>query len=110
MKKLQGPKVEEIFNISVGGKFVALNMMSCDVDSRRKHYSCVTSTVQKVLVQQRKKKQSWVTKGNLHLYDQRMRLKKQRKGSLNAAFEYKAVNSDISKWIKAGRKKEQYAV
>ena len=62
LKKLKDPKIEEVFQARVGGKFAALYVLDSDVDTLANSLKeGPLSTAEEVLGRQRKKIQPWVT-------------------------------------------------
>ena len=94
------------------GKFVALCVLDSDVDNLT--YSLKEgqlSTAEEVLGKRRKKIQPWVTNEVLDLCDQRRQLKQQKYKSTEAGLEYRKVNREVRKKMKAAKKgwiEEQY--
>ena len=86
------------------GKFVALCVLDSDVDNLT--YSLkegLLSTAEEVLGKRRKKIQPWVTKEVLDQCDQRRQLKQQKYTNTEAGLEYRKVNIEVRKRMKAAK-------
>ena len=96
----------------VGGKFATLCVLDSDVDIIANSLKeGLLSTDEEVLERQRKKIQPWVTNEVLDLCDQRRQLKQQKYKSTEAGLEYRKVNREVRKKMKAAKKgwiEEQY--
>ncbi|PVD36463.1 hypothetical protein C0Q70_03447 [Pomacea canaliculata] len=101
LQRLQEASVAEIFMATAGGKFFALNLMECDVNTLSGNIKEVLlSTAQEVQGRQRKTKQQWVTNDILALCAERRVLEREMKSKLEAVTKYKEVNCAIKKGMK----------
>ena len=80
--------------VKVGGKFAAF----CILDSLKER---LLSTLEEVHGRQRKKVQPWVTNKVMDLGDQRRQLKQHKYTSTEAELEYRKVNREVRKKMKA---------
>ena len=89
----------------MGGKFAALFVLDSGVETLAK---CVKewllSTAEQVLGRQRKKIQPWVTSKVLDVCNQRQHLKQQKYTSTEAELEYRKVNREVWKKMKAAKR------
>ena len=76
LEKLKDPKIPEVFQAQVGGKFAALNLIDSDVSTLQITSKVLVLAAEDVLGRQRKKKQPWVSNEILNLCDERGSLKK----------------------------------
>ena len=107
LKKLKDPKSAEMFQARVGGKFAALCIFDSDVDTLASSLKeGQLSTAEEVLWRQRKKIQPWVTNEVLDLYTQTWQLKQQKFTSIEAGLEYRKVNREAKKTMKAEKEEE----
>ena len=89
LEKLEDPKIAEVFQAEVGGKFAALCVLDSNVDPLAKSLKeRLLSTSEEVPGRQRKKIQPWVTNKVLDLCDQRWQLKQQK---YTSTLEYRKV-------------------
>ncbi|MGL4418375.1 MAG: reverse transcriptase domain-containing protein [Plesiomonas shigelloides] len=104
LQKLKDPAILEIFQAQVGGRFAALVTLDCDVDTLAGTVKEVlTSTAEKVLGKQRKRKQPWVTDDILDLCDKRRTWKRKKDQDLSSANEYRLVNNQIRKMMRVAK-------
>ena len=104
MGKLKDPKTLEVFQAKVCGDFAALCVLDSDVDTLAHSLKEVLlSTAEEVLGTLRKKIQLWVTNEVLDLCDQRQQLKEQKHTSTEAGLEYRKINREVRKKIKAAK-------
>lgn len=96
LEKLKDPKIAEVFQAQVGGKFAALSTADSDVDTLAGNIKEVLlNTADEVIGRPRRKKQPWITSEILDLCDERRTLKQAKKSSPEAASSYKMTNSLI---------------
>ena len=89
-EKLKDPKIAEVFQAKVGGKFAVPFVPDSDLDILANGLKEVLiSTAEEVLRRQRKKIQSWVTNEVLDLCDPRRQLKQQKYTSTAAGLGYR---------------------
>ena len=100
-EKLKDPKIAEVFQSEVGGKFAALCILDSDIDTLANSLKeRLLSIAEEVLVRQRKKIQPWVTNKVLDLCDQRRQLKQWKYTSTETGLEYRKVNREVRKKMK----------
>ena len=101
-EKLKDPKIAEVFQSEVGGKFAALCILDSDIDTLANSLKEVlVTTATGVLGRQKTKIQPWVTNEVLDICDQRQQLQ-QKYTSTEAGPEYRKVNVEVRKkeeWI-----------
>ena len=93
-----------MFLAKVGGKFAALCILESDVDTLENSLKEVLlSTASEVPGRQRKTNQPWVTNKVLGLCYQIRQLKQQKYTSTEAGREYRKVNREVRKQLKAAK-------
>ena len=96
-----------MFQGKIGGKFASLCALDIGVDIIANSLKEVLlSTAEEVLWRQRKKIQPWVTNEVLDLYTQTWQLKQQKFTSIEAGLEYRKVNREAKKTMKAEKEEE----
>ena len=104
LEKLQDPKIAEMFQAKVGGKFAALCVLDNDVDTLANSLKqMLLSTAEEVLWRQRKKILPWVTNEVVDLCDQRRQLRQEKYISTEAGLEYGKVNREVRKKMKIAK-------
>ena len=104
LEKLKDPKIAEVFQAQVGGKFAALSTVDSDVDTLAGNIKEVLlTTADEVLGKPRRKKQPWITSDILDLCDERRALKKDKKISPEAANSYRVTNKKIRNMMKEAK-------
>jgi exonuclease III len=104
LDRLKDPKVAEIFQAQVGGKFAALTIVNQDVDNLANTLKEVLiSTAEEVIGRKRSKKQQWVTDEILDLCDKRRTLKKEKQSNKAAVDKYRMINRKIRKEMKQAK-------
>ena len=79
LDKLKDPQIAEVFQAQVGGKFAALNIIDCDIDTLSNNIKeTLITTADEVLGKKRKKIKPWVTNEVLDLCDNRRELRKEK--------------------------------
>ena len=103
-EKMKDPKLAEVFQAKVIGKFAALGIFDSDIDTLVHSLKDEQlATAEGVLGRQRTKIQPWVTNEVFDLSDQREQLK-QKYTSTEAGLEYRKVKRDVRKKMKATQK------
>ena len=102
LEKPKDPKIAEAFQDKVGEKFPALCVLGSDVDTLANSLKeGLPSTSEEIFGRQRKKIEHQVTYEVLDLCNQRRHLKQQKYTSTEAGLEYRKVNRDVRKKMKA---------
>ena len=108
LEKLKDPKVLEIFQAMIGGRFAPLTIMSNeDTELNAKvttFNTAVTETASEILCKHRQKKKTWVTAETLNLCDKRRELRKKR-FEPEVSDKYKEVNNNIKRCTKKAKEK-----
>ena len=93
-----------MFQAKVSGKFAGLCILDSYIDTLANSLKeGLLSTAKGVLRRQKKRIQPWVTNEVLDLYDQRRHLKEQKYTSTEAGLEYREVNREVRKKMKAAK-------
>ena len=93
-EKLKDPKIADVFQVKVGGKFAALCVLDSDVDTLANSLKeGLLPIAEEVLGRQRTKIPPWVTNKVLDLCDQTRQLKEQKYTSTETGLGYGKVNS-----------------
>ena len=107
LEKCKDPKIAEVFQVKMGGKFAALYILDSEVDSLMNSLKpvkeVILSTVEEVLGKSGKKTLSWVRNKVLNQCDQRRQLRQQKYPSTKAGLEYRNVNREVRKKMKAAK-------
>ncbi|XP_071491824.1 uncharacterized protein [Diadema antillarum] len=104
LKKLQDPEVVEIFKAQVGGKFAVLSVLDNDIDTLAGNIKEVLrTTADEVLGKQQKRSKPWVTTVVLDLCDKRRELRHAKHTSHEARIQYREMNREIRKKMKAAK-------
>ena len=102
--KLKDSEIGEVFKAKIGGKLAALSVPDSDVDTLANSLQEVLhSAAEELLGRQRKTIQRWVTNEAMDLCDQRRRLRQQKYTSTETGLEYRKVNREIRKKMKAAK-------
>ena len=106
LEKLKDPKVVEIFQAQVGGKFAILNLLNSDVDSLAEGINnTLLSTAKEVLGKKQKRIQPWVTDEVLILCDKRRELRRTKHSGDKARKAYQQANREVRKGMRAAKEK-----
>ena len=104
LEKLKGLKIVEVSQAKVGGKFAALCIFDSDVDTFANSLNeGLLSTAVEVIGRQGKMIQALVTNDVLDLCNRRWQLKQQKYTSTEAGLEYRKVNREVRKKMKAAK-------
>ena len=96
--------IAEVFQTRMGRKFAALCVLESDVDTLANSLKEVLlSTAEEVLRRQKKKIQPWIINEVLDMCDQRRQLKQQKNKSTEAELEYRKVNREVERKMKAAK-------
>jgi len=107
LEKLKDPKVAEVFQATIGGKFAPLTILDVENDTDMDTLittfnTAVTDAAKEILGKHRKVKKPWVTTDILDLCDKRRELKKMKCQTARAR-QYKEVNQEIKKSMKKAK-------
>lgn len=104
--KLKDPKIAEIFQAQVGGKFAALTLIDNDIDTLSNNINDVlTTTAKEVLGQKRRTTKPWVTNEVLDLCDKRRELKKFKHLDEDSKNQYQQANANVRKEMRKAKEK-----
>ena len=104
LEKLKDPKIADVFQAQVGGKFAALQILDKDVDTLANGIKDVLlTTAEEVLGRERKKIQPWITNEVLDLCDKRRALRPKKFLTDETRAEYKKAHNDVRKKMKTAK-------
>ena len=109
VEKLKDPKIAEMFQAQVGGKFAALSLLDNDIDTMSGNINHVLlSAAEEVLGPHRRKNKPWVTNDILDLCDKRRESKKRKHLDEEGRRLYQQANTEVRKGMRKAKEKWVY--
>ncbi|KAK3871096.1 hypothetical protein Pcinc_023742 [Petrolisthes cinctipes] len=105
LEKLKDPRISEVFQATVDGKFAPLLQLDEDLEAITNNFNSVmTETANEVLGKSQRKSKPWVTDFILELCDKR-RNQKKKKNTPEGRAEYRKTNKDIRREMKYAKQR-----
>ena len=104
LERLKDPEVTDLFEVMIGDKFAALNLLEENIDNLTENiHGTLVNTASEVHDKARKKKKPWMTNVIQDLCDTRRILKKRRKEGPFTVHNYSQVSQVIRRKMKQAK-------